>query len=256
MKLNIELVKGLWENARDSMFHALEHISELGSTDENKIHHRKWIILSAHLAAECFLKILLKSLDPSESQFKDSKGRTWFPSLSETLLAIRKFEQSGELKQSEQKLLDLLEKLNKVRNEIIHRDLPNDIDPSVAAWSILAMLRAFSSRIGVATREIFDQVPPIETDIVNLIRWHKLGEYQAFVEQSLREDYPNIPFFPQCPNCGTMAILNDSCESCFVEISRVECRNCMEEYYIFSDQKHRLFFGNVCPNCGVSPTKD
>ncbi len=69
MYLDRDDVKGLWLNARNSMYHAFEHFSDLAANHGDKVHHRKWIILSVHHAAECFLKILLKDLDPTDSSF-------------------------------------------------------------------------------------------------------------------------------------------------------------------------------------------
>jgi hypothetical protein len=43
--------KLLWENARDSILHALEHFTEI-SLKDGKEDHKKWIVLSFHHAAE------------------------------------------------------------------------------------------------------------------------------------------------------------------------------------------------------------
>ena len=67
MHLDRDDVKGLWYNARNSMYHAFEHFSELAANQGDKDHHQKWIIISVHHVAECFLKILLKELDPTFS---------------------------------------------------------------------------------------------------------------------------------------------------------------------------------------------
>ena len=54
----------LWENAQDSIQHALSHCSELRRAPDGERNHRKWIILSVHQMAECFSNILLIDLAP------------------------------------------------------------------------------------------------------------------------------------------------------------------------------------------------
>ena len=49
---------GLWNNFKDSVRHALEHLRELASTKHDNAHHLKWAILSVYHAAECFCNIL------------------------------------------------------------------------------------------------------------------------------------------------------------------------------------------------------
>ena len=246
-------VKGLWDNAHNSMYHAFEHFSELATTtnQDAKRHHRKWIIISVHTAAECFLKILLKELDPTDSYFKDSKGRVHFPNLTEILLALRKLEHAGRLSRAEQKLLDLLAELNKTRNEIIHRDFPNDPDASVAAYSMLAMLRAASRRWGIALEALYSQDPPIQTDVVKSIHWKRFDDYNAFIEESLRDEYPEIKFFHQCPYCGTNAIMRRRCEACLQPMKLKECPSCGEEFYIPSDRGLLPEEEYKCPACGT-----
>ena len=56
--------KELWKNARDSIFHALEHFSELSLKYSDGPHHKKWIVLSVHHAAEAFCNMLLMQFGP------------------------------------------------------------------------------------------------------------------------------------------------------------------------------------------------
>lgn len=72
--------KLLWENARDSILHALEHFTDLSSRHGSEAHHKKWIVLSVHHAAEAFCNMLLKQFDPGNPAFKRN-GKDRYPSL-------------------------------------------------------------------------------------------------------------------------------------------------------------------------------
>ena len=68
-------IKPLWTNCKDSLQHAACHFEELhdlkmknGSLEE-KTHNAKWAVLSVGHAADCYLKIIAKDLDPT---FPDS----------------------------------------------------------------------------------------------------------------------------------------------------------------------------------------
>jgi predicted RNA-binding Zn-ribbon protein involved in translation (DUF1610 family) len=250
MYLDRDDVKGLWRNTRNSMYHAFEHFSELATNGSDKEHHHKWIVLSVHHAAECFLKILLKELDPTDSYVKDSKGRVRFPNLIDILLALRKLEHAGRLSRAEQKLLDLLDEINRTRNEIIHRDFPNDLDASVAAYSMLAILRAASRRWGISLEALYSQDPPIEISVVESIHWQRSDDYKAFVEESLKDEHPEIQFFHQCPYCGANAITARRCEACFQEMELKECPSCGHQFYIPSDRRLLAEEEYRCP-CGA-----
>jgi hypothetical protein len=48
------ITEDLWKNARDSIFHALEHFLELSLGEGEKFHHTKWIVLSVHMLQKPF----------------------------------------------------------------------------------------------------------------------------------------------------------------------------------------------------------
>src|SRR5262249_44704084 len=63
----VSITEDLWKNARDSIFHALEHFLELSLGEGEKFHHTKWIVLSVHHLAETFCGMLLKEFDPTNA---------------------------------------------------------------------------------------------------------------------------------------------------------------------------------------------
>ncbi len=152
---------------------------------------------------------------------------------------------------AEQKLLDLLDELNRTRNEIIHRDFPKDLDPSVAAYSMLAMLRAASRRWNIPLQVLYSQAPPIQRDLVESIHWKRFADYNAFIEQSLADEHPEAEFFHQCPCCGINAIVASRCEACFQKMDLKECVSCGEQFYCPSDRGLLSEEEYVCPSCGA-----
>jgi len=248
----------LWTNARDSIAHALDHFSEFSATRDKsrQWHHGKWIILSVYHAADKVLKMMLKDLDPNDSHghFTDRQGhpKNRMPALMETRTTLLKYEGTGRLKASEVKLLDLIRSLSHQRHEIEHRNPPSNIDPSIAAWSILAILRVVSLRFTVATKDIFDQDPPIERDVFQAINFQHYDEYNRFIEAVLKEQYPDGQYFDPCPVCEVRAVYSSRCEACFEEVSCETCTSCGAEFFVPLDRE--LPWGTVykCPQCGTA----
>ena len=86
MPLTSDEKDGLLTNALDSMRHAYDHFWELARTQEVRErandtlrHHYKWVILSAHHAAECLLQRLLSDVEPANeslNQFYQNQRTT------------------------------------------------------------------------------------------------------------------------------------------------------------------------------------
>lgn len=233
-----------WDNARDSMLHALEHAAELTETKTNQFHHKKWFILSVHHMAECFLKILLKCVDPTASLRREKDGH--YHPVSKLLKCL--YANIEKLTPPERRILNLIESLEEQRHLIMHRELPDKLDPSVAAFSILAILRTCSRRFGFSVEEIFEQYPPIQNQLVELICWRKIKEYEDFITEALQEEFPDRRYFHECPYCGLSAIVDGKCICCFTEVITEECPYCEEEILIPSRD-----YGIAeikCPSCG------
>src|SRR5262249_40646750 len=109
----VELQRRLWENAQDSVYHALQHFSELHCTGADKLHHRKWIILSVHHAAECFANCLLVAATPTEFQ----GAAVWYPSLKDSIGRLSSFGNAARFNPAEHRLLLLFRELSHARNE-------------------------------------------------------------------------------------------------------------------------------------------
>lgn len=249
LKFEGEATQGLWLNFVDSIYHALDHVSNLSQGDKDEKHHKKWIIISVHHAAECFLKVILKELDPDDL-FINSNSRhrgeiNWYPSLSSVIKEL-KGSHSNSLKKSELKLFDLLETLNSVRNQIIHREIPDDFEPSIAAWSILAMLKIASRRYGFSIEDRFEQSPSIELDVLHQIEYEKFDDYVNFADEVLHEEYPDAyKCFEQCPYCWALSVDGDQCLVCYKEFSKAICPRCNEVLLVDFDEDEP----RICMNC-------
>src|SRR5262249_2698970 len=132
----VSITEDLWKNARDSIFHALEHFLELSLKEGEKFHHTKWIVLSVHHLAETFCGMLLKEFDPTNAIFKRGQQDSW-PSLVPEIDELLAQKYRSRLTGGEIRLLDLLRGLNDSRNRIMHGVAPEGLDLSLAAMSIL-----------------------------------------------------------------------------------------------------------------------
>ena len=103
---------GLWDNSRDNIRHALDHLRELrglSSWNDNsdRGHHFKWAIVSVHQAAECFCNILFIKKNPGDSALFDNKGRLRLPYLNKILQLLQQ-SKNIFLSPSEKMFIDLL----------------------------------------------------------------------------------------------------------------------------------------------------
>jgi len=239
-----EQAKSLWENARDSIRHSLEHFSEECLSNTDRYHHKKWVILSVHHAAETFSYMLLKEFDENNSAFY-KKGKHYYPGLSKTVKALLHPNIRYQLTQAEQKLLKLFQKLDTPRNKIIHGEIPQNLDISIMAMTIIGISRIAKKRCDESADDIVQQYPSIQKDVVEAIRWNKIDEYTQFIEAFVKEDNPN-QYIQECPNCGAYAIIYNYCEACFEEVEEKICPNCHEEIILISSYP----FEQHCSVCG------
>ena len=238
-------VQALWDNAKDSIQHALDHFWSLDTEDSGSIHHRKWIVLSVHHAAEALCHMLLKQLDPANPAFPRS-GR--YPGLDKAVHALS-HPTGPDLTRSESHLLRLFRKLETARNSIMHGTIPDLSDVTVSAMALLGTLRVASRCAGLDARDLFDSDPPIEASVFRFIRAQRQFEFQQFIESMIAEEHSSHAI-SECPVCGTRAVTWASCEACFSELRSVACQECEEEFLIGADD---CLTGaeNNCPSCGT-----
>lgn len=245
---NLKLENILFLNATDSLAHALDHFFEVSVSNEKKWHHQKWIILSVHHAASCILTIWLKDVNINHPLFIGDNGKEKFPHLEELIRALRKFKGTMYLSDAKFELLNLLSRLNDIRNKFMHRRPPEEVDKLViayAATSMVGMLHLFGKKIGKSFEELFGEFPENRRYVTELIHHSKINEYSRFVEKLLAEQNPQ-KFLPLCPNCCTHAIIHNYCEACFEEVCEVPCENCGNDYYTILSSP----FPPSCPECG------
>jgi len=262
MTLDRPDIKPMWSNCKDSLRHAGYHFTEWNMLKsqkdkpwylQDKTHHGKWAVVSVGHAADCYLRIIAKDLNPNCSLFISKSKKRLFrnPCIPETIEYLKK-NYRRELQGSWKTFFKVLEYVNDQRNPIMHHIIPEEltVSVSVAAWAFLGLLRSIRERYTINSDTILDQ-SPIETDLFDLIRLPRLQPYTNYIVTSLAESYDpaNLDF---CPLCGTMSVLKGSCEVCFQSISTTECNRCGEQCYVPGDSHlaHHLEL-DVCPSCGA-----
>jgi hypothetical protein len=243
-----DLLDAMWENGRDSLRHALDHFSER-ERSRQRWHHDKWIILSVHHAAECVSNVHLLEIDPNNKAFSGRDG-FWFPSLSKAIKALQEAQNAGRLSIVERQLFVLLGRLPELRNQLMHRTLPDELDVSTAAICMMGLLKYVERKRGESSQDIVWQSPPIESDVLAAIRYTRLEEYAQFVEPFLREKYPDRTL-PQCPNCGVAAVAGSKCEACFQQLGHISCSQCEEPIYFPDFPGGKELLPSSCPSCGA-----
>ena len=246
-------IKPLWSTCKDSLRHAGEHFAELNMTNsqkdpQDKIHHSKWAVLSVAHAADYYLRIFLKELDPN-CHFLNRKRS---PYLSQIIGHLEK-EFWDNLQDSRKIIIKVIKEVIKSRNDIMHHVMPDDLTEAIsdAAWAFFGLLRSIRTEYGISSDKIIDLSPEIEADSFYLIISSKHQDFMNYVETSLAEscDPANLDI---CPLCGTLSVREGSCEICFQGISTTECCHCGEQCYVpdDSDLAHHLEL-DVCSSCGV-----
>lgn len=245
---NAEIIKTFIENARDSLQHAFDHFFELKQGSVRNWHHQKWIIVSTHHAASCFVCAWLKEADPNNKHFKNKYGAESFPHLEKSINALTKFKGTKHLTCAEADLLIMFKRLNTIRNKIMHRTPPNEFNKEViafAAMSIIGMFHSVSRRSGLSFDELFNEYPESRKSIIEAIHYSRVDEYCKFIERVLEDQYP-INLRSSCPACATLSVIGQHCETCFEEVSKVICDICGEEVNVLSN----FPFDQNCVECG------
>lgn len=236
--------EALWTNAKDSIKHACQHIQEMrGKID--RWHHQKWIILSAHHATNCLLCFLLLKWKPdfgANSSFKHWK----FPSITAAIAELRS-SCAVHLTQAEFEVFELAENLNELRNILMHRIPPIKLPEeqvSCAIISVLTLLKVIERQKLASIEEIIEDELENYNDLTLGIGWRQLSSYTLLIEKLVSERFPE-KFIECCPYCGAEAVIDDECHSCFVEITRIRCDVCREEY-LYSREADEP---QACPLC-------
>jgi hypothetical protein len=251
-------IKYIWSNCSDSLRHAGDHLAEWIMLEDkpcnlqDKTHHGKWAVISVGHASDCYLKIIAKELDPNCPLFVPKPGKLFrTPCVPETIEYLKK-KHRKELQDSWKTFFIVLEYVNYKRNDIIHGIMPEDlpISVSVAAWGLFGLLRSIRKKYAINSDAIIDRSPPIETDLIDLIKLPRLQPYMKYVETSLAESC-DIAHLDCCPLCGAISVLNGRCEVCFQSVSTIECNHCGEHCIVPDDPNlaHHLEL-NICPSCG------
>jgi hypothetical protein len=205
---------GLWQNCRDSIAHALEHFWAMRN-DEPGLHHKKWIVLSVHHAAEVFVNFLVSSIDPIHPR-EQRFGRPHYPSLRTAVNALPQHEVWQTLGRGEQALLaEFFPRLSDARDTLMHRIPPQVVDVSPAAIALLGLLQMMKNRLGERPWNMVWQTTTPEEDVLHELDAHDFPAYAALVEQLLLEYYP-ASLIDRCPHCGAMTrTFGYDCEACF-----------------------------------------
>jgi DNA-directed RNA polymerase subunit RPC12/RpoP len=240
--------KALWDNARDSILHTLEHFGDLSMRIGDRRHHEKQIVLSTHHAAETFCNMLLKRYEPQNTKLT-RKGQDHYPSLPSSIVELVKLANPAGLTGAEIQLLEVFKSLHESRNRIMHGIVPEGLDISVAAMSILGLSRVTLRRKGICLEDILEGDPPIGHDVISAISWNRLDEYCRFVEAFLAEERPG-QYFHKCENCGATAVVNNRCEACFESMDFFTCASCDEELVLPESFRLQNRGEIVCPSCG------
>jgi len=186
----------------------------------------------------------LLQLEPKSRLFRGK-----FPSLSQTLKQLQVPLNLARLSPAEVQLLRLLNQLPEIRNQLMHRTAPEELDVSIAAMCMIGLLKYIERLKGETAADIVEQSPPIEGDVVAAIRYTRLDEYGQFVGLFLSEKYGDRRL-PECPSCGVPAVASFICEACFEELSYVTCPENGGETYFMSWERTRGNFLVECSYCG------
>ena len=208
-----------WTNAVDSIRHALEHFFELSTQQRHseEIHHRKWIVISAALAAESFFKADLLKAGKGITR----KGR--YIALKDAISALK----TMRLPKSESLWLRIAETVSDQRDEILHRPYDSKIELSHSAILLFGLLKVIERRVDDRPTGIVAECQMLSQEILAQIRHSFYPDYERLISQFVAEDYPGQPIEP-CPACGahSVLVLVGECVACFADLNRVTCEQC------------------------------
>ncbi len=154
----------------------------------------------------------------------------------------------------EKRLLEIIKDLPDIRDRLMHRTLPDNLDSSIAVVSILGLLRVARRRFGEPAPEFLCDSPRIESEVFSVIRYQRMDDYCRIAEKLLREEYPDRSL-GYCGNCGTQSILATHCEICFEEMELFKCPYCNEEAYVVAwERRVNPAIELECSSCGIKFT--
>jgi hypothetical protein len=241
-KKKSDVLEAFWINAHDSLCHAFDHLHELNGGSKRKWHHHKWLILSVDHAATCLGCMWLKQAEPDHALFKNGK----FPSFKRIVPEL-----GTHLSKVERELISICSEVNGVRDLLMHRPAPPEIDKndvSLAAMAMIGIIRVVAYRNKLSFYELFDEFPENRKAISNAIHYRKHEQYQLMIESLLLEQEPSC-MLEQCPECGARTVMRHHCEACFEDLQSATCRTIgCETEFLYSRYDPD---SPKCPECGA-----
>ena len=200
---------GLWVNCHDSIVHSLHHFRSLAE-EGTDFHNAKWAILSLHHAAEVYCNLLMVRFDGGYP------GKEGYLSLNKLVPRMEAHPNWLLLSRGEKEVIaGFLKPLSSVRNQLMHREAPDDLAVSRPATALLALLHLVRRRTGhmAGSADFVDQDPPIELDVLECVGW--TNEYQELMQRLVLETFgPEV--LEGCTKCGSLAVsFGIRCEVCF-----------------------------------------
>src|SRR5690606_42157680 len=105
--------------------------------------------------------------------------------------------------------LELLDRLNGIRHQLMHRTTPETIDVSIAAMVMIGLLKHVEARYGRKGAEETWSESAAANDVVAAIRYSRIHEYGRMIELFLQHKYPG-KILAYCPACAVRAVADRS----------------------------------------------
>lgn len=196
-------------NARDSLEHALEHLSRMG--DPIRVRDRKAAILSLAHASELLLKERLARVHPAFLWEKVEQYRSLDARTTDSKTTVARLEALAGLSLSESDKR-ILRTCRRVRNAIEHHKYElEERKAKLIIGQTLAFILDFSARHLNTDLRVEFMNEDRWTDLLDDLAFYE--EYAPRLERRLRsEDRILMP----CPSCGaeTIDINYQACELC------------------------------------------
>lgn len=190
---------------------------------------------------------ILHEIDNNNRLFKhDRSPKFQYPDLKESIKEIKKFG-VPTISKSELKLLKIFNRLNIVRNQLMHQTPPSDINEklvSFASISLISMTKMIARKKQTSFINIINEISESHDIVFQKIHWKNHDEYFSFMEEFIHEEF-KWHKLGICPSCNAYSINGGKCEICFEEVDEIICEKCNEEFYVIS----HLTIDNECPSC-------
>ena len=90
------------------------------------------------------------------------------------------------------------------------------LDVQQTTLALLVLLYLMRRRTGTRTNDLFDQIPPIEQDVIDVLGLEQQDAWFAIAEQLMLKDY-GPEHLQHCENCERFTLTPDmGCQACFV----------------------------------------